>query len=527
MSQEFDPYNTWLGIPPTEQPPNHYRLLGVREFEHNPQQIQIASDQRMLYIRTFQNSKQAAFSQRLLNEISTAQATLLSPQKKQAYDAQLRASQASAPAREKQMMPPPPAAIIPNASASRAPTPAAINRPPAGMPPGMNPPGNPAAQMSSAPMHPQGFPGPQPGAPGPGVKVNKPPLRRRKPAAGGNKTLLFAVIGGVALCAGLCCLGVGSMFFFSGSETSQTTVDPPNEPVDPNAPTPVDPSLPTVVDTHTDPKVYPTMVRIEPGEFRMGSPFQETGREVDETAHQVKFAAPFYIAAHETTQEQFSNVMSYNPSYFAELGGGKRFVDGVNNKRFPVENVSFYDALLYCNRLSQRANLKPYYTLSNVDRAEQSIRVAKVVINGGSGFRLPTEAEWEYACRASTTTATAFGDSLSSNQANFDGAYPFGAARTGPYLAHPAGVGSYLANRWGVYDMHGNVSEWVFDYYDSGYYTSSLLHNPTGPSHSDFRVNRGGSWYSPGVAIRSAERKENLPGAPSQMIGFRVARSVQ
>jgi len=276
----------------------------------------------------------------------------------------------------------------------------------------------------------------------------------------------------------------------------------------------------------SDDSALPKMVRIEADEFRMGTSFSEKGRDSDETAHQVKFTRPFLIAAYETTQAEYEAQMSYNPAYFSSTGGGKRYVARLDHSRYPVENVSFYDAIAYCNRLSRQAKLSEYYELSGISVAVRSIVEAKIRTIGGDGFRLPTEAEWEYACRAHVTAATSFGDHLTSHQANFDGEYPYGTSTKGPYLRHTAAVGSYEANAFGLFDMHGNVGEWCYDHYDSDFYTESILINPRGPIAGDFRVNRGGSWYSPGAALRSGKRKGNLPGSPSHMTGFRVARTI-
>ncbi len=141
-------------------------------------------------------------------------------------------------------------------------------------------------------------------------------------------------------------------------------------------------------------------------------------------------------------------------------------------------------------------------------------------------YRLPTEAEWEYACRAGTTTPFAFGDSLSSRQANFNGLFPFGNAEKGPFLARTSEVGSYRPNAWGLYDMHGNVWEWCSDWYDKDYYKVSPEADPTGPPSGSVRVIRGGEWYGDGRDCRSAFRYADLPTGIFYVLGFRVAMTI-
>ena len=140
-----------------------------------------------------------------------------------------------------------------------------------------------------------------------------------------------------------------------------------------------------------------------------------------------------------------------------------------------------------------------------------------------NGYRLPTEAEWEYACRAGTSTATSFGNSLVSSQANFNGNYQYNVSTKGTYLEKTAPVGSYPANAWGIYDMHGNVWEWCWDWYKDSYYASSPGSDPHGADSGRYRVLRGGSWSYDGDYLRSANRSDY--GAPTYRnynYGFRV-----
>ncbi|MFM7100162.1 MAG: formylglycine-generating enzyme family protein, partial [Verrucomicrobiota bacterium] len=134
--------------------------------------------------------------------------------------------------------------------------------------------------------------------------------------------------------------------------------------------------------------------------------------------------------------------------------------------------------------------------------------------------RLPTEAQWEYGCRAGTTTATAFGNSLSSTQANFDGSYPYNGGAVGPNPGRTVPVGSYAPNGWGLYDMPGNVAEFCADWY--GPYPTTAVQDPQGPAKGGARVRRGGSWGNLGDGCRSAERNWSHPGYGYYFLGLRL-----
>ena len=178
--------------------------------------------------------------------------------------------------------------------------------------------------------------------------------------------------------------------------------------------------------------------------------------------------------------------MGDNPSHFS-------------GNDHPVENVSWEDAMSFCQKLNQMDPKKPQ----------------------GYVYSLPTEAQWEYACRAGTSTATAFGDSLSSRDANFDGNIPYGGASEGPDLQRTTAVGSYRPNAWGFYDMHGNVWEWCHDWY--GDYTGGSVTDPVGPSSGTHRVSRGGSWINIGEDCRSVNRDRSIPGYRGFDLGFRLS----
>jgi formylglycine-generating enzyme required for sulfatase activity len=240
-------------------------------------------------------------------------------------------------------------------------------------------------------------------------------------------------------------------------------------------------------------------VLIPAGRFRMGSPASEAGRHADEgPVHEVEIAHRFYLAVHPVTQAQYQRLLRVNPAHF-------RNVAGCDCRLFPVENVSWEEANTFCEQLSALPD-------------EQQC---------GRVYRLPTEAEWEYACRAGKNGKPfSFRATLSSNQANFDGRHPHGASR-GDYLKRTSAVGSYPANAWGLYDMHGNVWEWCADWYGETYYQKSPRRDPQGPTRGEARVLRGGCWQNHGRMLRSANRDWVGPTYRGFTVGFRVVLEVR
>lgn len=269
------------------------------------------------------------------------------------------------------------------------------------------------------------------------------------------------------------------------------------------------------------------MVLIDDGQFLMGSASPENGRRPDEARHEVRIGMPFLLGAYEVTQDEYKRVMKSNPSWFSAIGDGKAKVKGRDTSRFPVEQVSWFDAIDFCNRLSQLDGYLPYYKLSNVNRDGDSIANATVEIVGGNGYRLPTEAEWEFACRASTPGPYHYGRENTGKEANLKPgpATGYGVAPDWPTLERTTDVGSYPANHWHLYDMHGNAAEWCQDWYEREYPQKSPLSDPTGPVRGTHRVTRGGSWLVNEGSCRSASRASLAPGERSYSQGFRVARS--
>jgi sulfatase modifying factor 1 len=278
------------------------------------------------------------------------------------------------------------------------------------------------------------------------------------------------VISSVLLVAGLV---VGGFYIMKGSSGGE------GGPVDELVKTPTE-SAPPKGESFSIPNINLDMLWCKPGTFMMGSPPGEKDREDNETQHEVTLTKGFYLGKHEVTQGQWEKVMGTNPSEF-------------KGAALPVEQVLWTDAMKFCEKLTQ--------TEKEAGRLPE-----------GWTYTLPTEARWEYACRAGTTTATAFGDSLSSKQANFRGSYPYGGASKGPYLGRTTDVGVYPANAWGFHDMHGNVWEWCLDWY--GDY-------PAGAARDS--VSRGGSWNNVGWNLRSAVRGRYAPVSRGINLGFRLS----
>jgi formylglycine-generating enzyme required for sulfatase activity len=247
-------------------------------------------------------------------------------------------------------------------------------------------------------------------------------------------------------------------------------------------------------------------VLIKGGTYIMGSPSSEAERGTDETQRRVT-VADFYLAKSEVTQREYRELAGNNPSNF-------------KGDTLPVENVTWFDAVRYCNAISAKEGLTPAYTISGTDvKWDRS----------ANGYRLPTEAEWEYACRAGTTTPFHTGKGISDSEANFMNSYGYNSDAsgrvTGGYRQETIAVNSFKPNQWGLFDMHGNVWEWCWDWY--GEYGTSAAENPTGAVSGSYRVNRGGGWNDFPKHIRSAYRAATPPDNGSFNIGFRLARNAQ
>jgi formylglycine-generating enzyme required for sulfatase activity len=220
---------------------------------------------------------------------------------------------------------------------------------------------------------------------------------------------------------------------------------------------------------------------ISPGSFLMGSLPTEKMRENNESRHKVTLSKGFYMGVYPVTQEQWQAVMGNNPSHFK------------GERNLPVDSVSWDDCQGFIKKLREK-DTKPY--------------------------RLPTEAEWEYACRAGTTTPFHFGETITSDQANYDGRKTYGNGKKGVNRNRTTPVGSFPPNAWGLYDMHGNVWQWCQDWY--GNYPLNEVVDPQGPHAGDVRVMRGNSWFDGPQLCRSALRGRSGPGYRDYTRGFRI-----
>jgi len=274
----------------------------------------------------------------------------------------------------------------------------------------------------------------------------------------------------------------------------------------------------------------PAMVRIEGGTFLMGSPLGEPGRHDDEAQSRITVSS-FYMGKHPVTVGEFRRFVNAT-DYLTDAeidGGGYVLASGEwglradanwRNPYFnqrddhPVVLISWFDAIQYCNWLSIQEGLTPVYEINGENVSWD---------RSANGFRLPTEAEWEFACRAGTITPFNTGHNITTDQANYDGNLPFNMNARGEYRGGTTPVGNFAPNYWGLYDMHGNVWEWCWNWY--GDYAMNPLIDPIGPPFGEFCVVRGGSWVSSGQALRSAFRGGFYPIARYSWLGFRVVRS--
>ncbi|MDR1971231.1 MAG: SUMF1/EgtB/PvdO family nonheme iron enzyme [Treponema sp.] len=308
--------------------------------------------------------------------------------------------------------------------------------------------------------------------------------------------------------------------------------------------------LPTEL-PHEDPWENPAMAAIPGGTFAMGSDGMEPDRApFQEFRHQVKIS-PFLLGVRELTVGEFRRFVEETGYRTAaeEAGGAFAYNEGTGQWDFrpdtdwrrpgfaqdgdhPAVNLSWLDAVRYCNWLSGKEGLQAAYTISGEDvRWDRS----------APGYRLPTEAEWEYACRAGTDTPFFTGQRLSTAQANYNGNFPYNNGNRGLFRKGTTAAASFPANPWGLYDMHGNVWEWCWDSYGLYYKAGeepALVTDPAGPSPDGpspdgpdsaepgaLRINRGGGWASPAKFLRSAARSADYPETAGGSLGFRLARN--
>lgn len=246
---------------------------------------------------------------------------------------------------------------------------------------------------------------------------------------------------------------------------------------------------------------------INGGTFQMGSPESEPERSSDEIQHSVT-VGNFYMSKTEISQKEYQEIMGVNPS-------------AAKGDDLPVTNITWYDAVQYCNKLSQKEGLTPCYIVSGTTVTWNK---------AANGYRLPTEAEWEYAARANTDTPFNFGDYVHNSDANCYNAYGYNndasgnwVNGSGAYLRKTVAVDQYAANDYGLYNMHGNAAEWVWDWYSE--YDSKTVTNPTGSESGNAKIVRGGGWNDHPKHIRSAYRGAQPADVGLYSIGIRPVRN--
>jgi formylglycine-generating enzyme required for sulfatase activity len=246
------------------------------------------------------------------------------------------------------------------------------------------------------------------------------------------------------------------------------------------------------------------MIAIPEGNFMMGARKSDTEAHAGYPMHKVILDS-FFMDITTVTQKDYSSLMGRNPSFF-------------KHEDRPVEKVTWFDAVLYCNARSKRDELEPVYTYTSIVNSSGlcTVGLENLEIDfSKKGYRLPTEAEWEYACRAGTETAFYWGDEM-------DDAYGWWHKNAGD-KSNP--VGKKKPNAWGLYDMSGNVWQWCSDWYGEKYYAESPEKNPRGPETGTFRIHRGGSWLSLDYLLASGLRYWLEPFHRFNGLGFRCVRS--
>ena len=524
-------YQLMLGLPAEVTQPDHYQLLGLERFAEGDEAIRAAAADQNGKLLSWQNSKYYKDAGRLMLELAKARGVLLDPEQKLGYDEQLGRDFGD----EEPV-------ILLQAAAEEEPI-----------------------VLEAAPKEPP----PQTRRP---QRTRRTSALREKPRSSkrASKPKLparFSVFVGCAL--SLTGLGALAWSAWNGSEPAseanlQTASGEETEPssvLDTPAVTSTTDALRTQVPMDANPPplaVVPFDERaaalhqaawakhenvpvevtnsigmklrlIPAGEFLMGIPFGEPESRRGEQPHRVRITKPYYLSRYEVSTDQYVQAMGTS----APLSRGDQaqfnfYRDG------PMLKITFYDALAFCNRLSQKEGLPPFYALEITSESPvknigtPTIRDARFKINGGPGYRLPTEAEWEFACRAGTTTATHYGNALAADQANFRGSAPYNGGAPGPDLNRPQAVGSYRANAFGLYDMHGNAAEWCIDALSQNIENRPLVEDPiTEPSgrFQNQQCIRGGSFIDAGELCRSGFRR-GLPPAAVGVVGIRVARAV-
>lgn len=354
---------------------------------------------------------------------------------------------------------------------------------------------------------------------GPIARETRPKASPQNQSARRGLSRVAFVLAGLAIVAGIAV----ALAFFAAREPSATDAQTASEPT--TAPAPTTASTTTAAQTTTAAPAKPEkpssalpagFVSLPGGTVTLGAPAREAESADNELLHQVTIR-PFAIMKHELTQADYSAVTGANPSEFT-------------GKTLPVERVSWYEALAYCNKRSLAEGRAPAYRVEGSSDPAEWGAVPKANDYAwdraecdfdANGYRLPTEAEWEYACRARTRTPFYAGETLSSAEANIDGRTPYASGSAGEYRGKTVPVGTFAANAFSLHDMSGNVWEWCWDWF--GPYEDGT--NPVGAKDGVNRVLRGGSWDTTAGFARSARRGGAPPATRGNDLGIRLVVS--
>lgn len=489
----FDPYYNWLGIPPKDQPPHYYRLLGLEPFEQNANVIANMAEQRMLALRTFSLGPHGSHSQKLLNEVAAAKVCLLNPEEKAEYDARLRAHI--------------PVSSVATYSRSPAMCLPASEQPAAVEPLPSHPPLA-SIKMLTEPL----FADDAPATP----QISNPELRRvpitRQTSSRRRSSPLIEVAkivvgGAVGIALALLIITVmrGAGWFerdaknaasadresspMIGGTEARSDIDANPQAIAGRESTPMIGAI--AGEERSDNELALRLVWCPPGTFVFGSPPSESGRDAEEFQASISLTRGFWLGKCEVSQKQWRQLMSSEPW---DMKPGVTSGD-----QYPATFVSWDNSVEFCRILTALER--------NAGRLPRQWE-----------FALPTEAQWEYACRATTTTRFSFGSD--ETELSKYAWYEHNAGSVGEEYAHE--TGRKRANPFGLHDMHGNVWEWCADWYDSHFYTHGPLKDPEGPSSGAQKTVRGGAWNHPATSCRSAYRGRVPPSQQAGDLGFRV-----